>query len=67
MNASIVTSEALQSISRFCKENGISKAFLYKLRGEGKAPKITKLGSRSMITPESRLAWREQLNQEARP
>ncbi len=65
MNASIITSDALQSISQFCKENGISKAFFYKLKDQGKAPEIVKLGSRSMITPESRLAWMEQLNQVA--
>ena len=63
MNASIITTDALQSIPRFCEENEISKAFFYKLKAQGKAPKIVKLGSRSMITPESRLEWRQQLNQ----
>ena len=66
MNASIITTDALQSIPQFCEENGISRAFFYKLKDQGKAPKIIKLGSRSMITPEARLEWMEQLNQEAR-
>ena len=63
MDAPIIASDALQSVPEFCEENGISKAFFYKLKAQGKAPKIVKLGSLSKITPEARLEWRQQLNQ----
>lgn len=66
MNTTVSTPSGLQSIPAFCDENDISKAFFYKLRKEGKAPKITKLGSRSFITPDSRQDWLESLSQEAR-
>ena len=65
MNTPVFVPESLQSIADFCKSNGISKAFFYKLREQGKAPKITKLGSRSMITPEARHEWLTSLNQES--
>ena len=63
MNSSIIISDEIQSIPQFCEDIGISKAFFYKLKAQGKAPKIVKLGSLSKITPEARLEWRQQLNQ----
>lgn len=65
MNALTSLSECLQSIPDFCQENKISRAFFYKLQAQGKAPKVTKLGSRSLITPNARHAWLESLDQEA--
>jgi predicted DNA-binding transcriptional regulator AlpA len=65
MSTSITTTDALQDIPEFCKENKISRAFFYKLKGLGQAPKVIKLGARTLITPEARLEWREKLNQEA--
>ena len=49
--------ENIQSIPEFCDDAGISKAFFYKLRNAGKAPRVTKLGSRSIITPNARREW----------
>ncbi len=64
MNTPLVI-DALQSIPKFCKDNGISRAFFYKLRADSKGPKVTKLGSRSVITPKSRKDWLDSLDQEA--
>jgi predicted DNA-binding transcriptional regulator AlpA len=57
--------EGLQSISMFCEENDISESFFYKLRAQGRAPQVVKLGSRSFITPEAGQAWRDVLNEES--
>ena len=65
MNTALPAPSSLQSIPSFCEENNISKAFFYKLRKDGKAPRITKLGSRSFITPDARQNWLNSLSQEA--
>jgi predicted DNA-binding transcriptional regulator AlpA len=46
------------SIDQFCQEHGISRAFFYKLKQAGKAPRITKLGARRLITNEDAAVWR---------
>jgi predicted DNA-binding transcriptional regulator AlpA len=60
-NTDATTAPAMFSVRDFCKAHGISKAFLYKLRAQGKAPPICKLGSRSLITAEAAADWRRSL------
>ena len=52
----------IQSIPKFCKKHEISRAFFYKLQGQGKAPKVVKLGRRSIITPRGEYDWLEALD-----
>jgi predicted DNA-binding transcriptional regulator AlpA len=46
------------TILGFCADHHISRAFLYKLKKEGKAPKFFKVGRRTLITAEAAAEWR---------
>ena len=48
-----------QSINEFCKMNGISTSFFYKLQSQGKGPRTMKVGKRTLITTEAAREWRE--------
>lgn len=50
-----------QSVQEFCQSNGISQSFFYKLAKLGKAPRIMKVGRRTLITSEAAQEWREQM------
>jgi hypothetical protein len=47
------------TIEEFCVEHRFSRAFFYKLKKQGKAPRVTTIGSRRIITVEDATAWRE--------
>lgn len=42
---------------------GVSRSTLYELIKEGRGPRITKIGGRSIITREDRLTWLKQQQQ----
>ena len=46
------------SILEFCEAHGISEAFYYKLKRQGKGPREMKVGARTLITFESAAEWR---------
>jgi predicted DNA-binding transcriptional regulator AlpA len=46
------------TIEEFCEQHRFSRSFFYKLRKQGKAPRITEIGSRRIITVEDAAAWR---------
>src|SRR3954452_102826 len=46
------------SIPEFCDAHGISEAFFYKLKKQGKGPREMKVGTRTLITFESAAEWR---------
>src|SRR5262245_41947121 len=50
------------SVAEFCRRNGISKPFFYKLRdkGQGLTPEEFRLGSRVLITREAAEKWRRE-------
>jgi predicted DNA-binding transcriptional regulator AlpA len=50
--------KAMLSIDEFCTAHGISRAFFYKLQTKGKAPRIIKLGKRTLISIEAATEWR---------
>lgn len=49
------------SVEHFCKSNGISRSFFYKLQREGKAPRVMKIGRRTLISREAASEWRRQM------
>jgi hypothetical protein len=53
------------TIDEFCAEHRFSRAFFYKLKKLGKAPRVTALGSRRIITIEDAAAWRQAMAAEA--
>jgi hypothetical protein len=46
------------TIETFCQAHHISKAFFHKFRGQGRGPRLTRIGSRVLITAESAALWR---------
>ncbi len=50
--------EAL-SIPQFCAMHGFSRALFYKLMKAGTAPRVMKVGTRTMISREAARKWRE--------
>lgn len=46
------------SIPQFCDDHNISRAFFYKLVNEGKAPRLMKIGRRTLISAEAASEWR---------
>ncbi len=47
------------TVKEFCKSHSISESFFYKLRTQGKAPDIIKVGNKTLITFESAENWRK--------
>lgn len=47
------------TIPEFCEEHRFSVAFFYELRKTGKAPRVTNIGARRIITNEDAAAWRK--------
>lgn len=56
-----VTGRKASSIDEFCTDHRISRAMFYKLLAEGKAPRVMKVGSRTLISIEAAAAWRARM------
>ena len=54
-----------QSIKDFCKSHGISISYFYKLKEQGKAPRIMSLGRRQLVSSEAAAEWRKEMEAEA--
>jgi hypothetical protein len=50
----------MHSVESFCHSNGISIGLYYKLRGQGKGPRETRVGRRVLISPEAEADWRRE-------
>ena len=46
------------SIRQFCKAYNISEDFFYKLKRQGQAPRLMKVGARTLISMEAADEWR---------
>jgi predicted DNA-binding transcriptional regulator AlpA len=46
------------SIAQFCKAHAISEDFFYKLMRQGEAPRLMKVGARTLISIEAAAEWR---------
>lgn len=66
MKSSAVPSRdpAAYTVSSFCEEHHISRSYLYRLWSEGRGPRRTKLGRRTLISGEAAAAWRRQMEAE---
>ena len=49
------------SIGEFCRLNDISRSFFYMLRIKGKAPRVMKVGRRTLISAEAAAEWRKNM------
>ena len=53
------------SISEFCRAAGISEALFYKECRNGTGPRVTKIGGRTLVTPEEGRNWMQKRTQGA--
>ncbi len=47
-----------QTITQFCRSNGISRQFFYDLRKIGKGPDLMEMGAKKLISKEASKRWR---------
>jgi hypothetical protein len=48
------------SIREFCRRHGISEAFFFKLKSQGRAPVMMTVGTRKLISVEAAAQWRRE-------
>lgn len=53
------------SIPEFCAAHRLSRAFLYQLMKDGRAPAFMKIGRRRLITVEAAADWRRRMTVES--
>ena len=49
---------ATYTVPGFCREHHISRSYLYRLWNEGRGPRRTKVGRRTLISGEAAADWR---------
>jgi predicted DNA-binding transcriptional regulator AlpA len=54
-----------QSVEEFCESHSISRSLFYKLHRDGKAPRIMKIGRRTLISNEAAIEWRKSMEVDA--
>ncbi|MBI3776765.1 MAG: hypothetical protein HY273_14685 [Gammaproteobacteria bacterium] len=53
------------TIELFCKSHGISRAMFYKLKAEGRGPRLMQVGTKPLISREAAQDWRKAMEQVA--
>ena len=53
------------TIDEFCQSHGISRATFYNLLKRGAAPRIMKVGARTLVSEAAAAEWREQMENSA--
>jgi hypothetical protein len=53
------------SILEFCTRNNISRSFFYKLKKQGKTPRIMDVDGRRIISPDAERDWRLERERDA--
>jgi predicted DNA-binding transcriptional regulator AlpA len=56
--------QSMFSVSAFCADNGLSRSLLYRLLKEGRGPRVTKIGRRSLISASAGAEWRDRMERE---
>jgi predicted DNA-binding transcriptional regulator AlpA len=51
------------SIREFCEQHGISRAMFYILAKKGQAPRIMKVGGRTLVSIDAAAEWRRKMEQ----
>jgi hypothetical protein len=63
-HSTTVQDPPLYNVSAFCEAHDISRGYLYQLWTEGRGPRRTKLGRRTVITGEAAAEWRRRMERE---
>lgn len=61
----MTTANDAHTVSTFCKTFQISRSMFYKLAREGKAPRLMKVGRRTLISAEATEEWQRRMEQSA--
>jgi predicted DNA-binding transcriptional regulator AlpA len=52
------------SVREFCEAHNLSRALFYKLLSQGKGPRLSKVGRRTLIMTEDAADWRRRIAEE---
>jgi predicted DNA-binding transcriptional regulator AlpA len=55
---------SLMSIPVFASEHGISRSLAYRFIKEGRGPRLTRIGRRTLVSSEAAAQWRARMEQE---
>ena len=55
---------SMLSVSAFCADNGLSRSLFYRLLKDGRGPRVTKIGRRSLISGQAAAEWRARMEGE---
>ena len=55
---------SMLSVSAFCADNGLSRSLFYRLLKDGRGPRVTKIGRRSLISGLAAAEWRSRMEGE---
>lgn len=50
--------QAAYTVDDFCRAHGISRALFYKLKTQGRAPRIMQVGNKPLVSVEAAADWR---------
>jgi predicted DNA-binding transcriptional regulator AlpA len=53
------------SVSEFCEAHSLSRSLFYKLLAQGKGPRLSKAGNRTLIMSEDAADWRRRIAEES--
>lgn len=56
--------KATSTIPQFCDGHNISRTHFYELVKQGKAPRLMKIGRRTLISAEAAADWRKRMEEE---
>jgi predicted DNA-binding transcriptional regulator AlpA len=60
-----MSDDQLLPVSKFCSEHGISRSLFYRLVNDGRGPRLTRIGRRTLISSNAAAAWRMRMEQES--
>lgn len=61
------TVTAAVSVDTFCKAHSISRSMFYKLQRQGKGPRLTKIGKRTLVSSSAAAEWLKQMEYQGGP
>lgn len=53
------------SVTEFCEAHSLSRSLFYKLLTQGKGPRLSKVGNRTLITAEDAADWRRRISEDS--
>ena len=60
-----ISEKTTRTVREFCVRNNVSVSMFYKLKRDGKAPRLIYIGTKPLITDAAERAWLRELEAEA--